>query len=176
MNEFFLTMVVIVIPVAAVAYAAGKHGLSWFFDQGGAAMSAFDEMTLYDDLDHYIATRQFDAFPCLLDTYTGLYEGQYSTLADPEKAAHTFGDDDKLTTQTPGNGLCGAIEYVRQNELAKFGDVQTPLDEPESVGWSIAEINGWWLLESIAQRMGVAMDDKLNERQQKEFKNIVKNY
>lgn len=176
MDEFFLTIVTVVVPVAATAYAAGKHGLGWFFDQGGAVMGAFNKAALYSDLKHYIATGQFDAFPCLQDTYTGLYEGQYSTLADPEKAARGFDDSDKLTMRTPGNGLRGAVEYVRQNEIAKFGEVQTVLDDPKSVGYAIAEINGWYLLENIARRMSLHMDDELNEQQQKEFKKLVKSY
>lgn len=139
-------------------------------------MSAFNKRALYSALKHYIETNQFDAFPCLLDTYTGLYEGQYDTLANAAKAARGFDDSDKITMQTPGNGLRGAVEYVKQNELARFGEAQTVLDDPSCLGYAIAEINGWSLLESIARRMSVDMDSELNEQQQKEFKKIVKNY
>ena len=104
----------------------------------------------------------FDAMINNCDYIIGTYEAA--------QALETFKNDKKLDGyETDLDGVFGAIELVKQYESDQFGEVHTPLDNPEKVANMVEYIRGETLFNGALDKAGLTMDSEATKQNTKKF-------
>ena len=104
----------------------------------------------------------FDAMVNNCDYIIGTYEAS--------QALGTFKNDEKLDGyETDLNGVFGAIELVKQYESDQFGEVHTPLDNPEKVANMVEYIRGETLFNEALNKASLDMDSETTKQNTKKF-------
>lgn len=86
------------------------------------------------------------------------------------KALETFKNDGALDDYaTALNSVFGAIDLVKQYELDQFGEVNTPLGDPESVANTVEYIRGEHAFNKALDKAGLDIDSKATAQNIKKF-------
>ena len=89
---------------------------------------------------------------------------------EASKALETYKNDEKLDGYTTDlDGVFGAIELVKQYESDQFGDVSTPLDNPEQVANMVEYIRGEMLFCEALSKANLDMDSETTKQNIKKF-------
>jgi len=91
-------------------------------------------------------------------------------MYEASKALETYKNDEKLDGYTTDlDGVFGAIELVKQYESDQFGDVSTPLDNPEQVANMVEYIRGEMLFCEALSKANLDMDSETTKQNIKKF-------
>ena len=83
------------------------------------------------------------------------------------KALKDFNEQDQLYEKTEQNGLSGAIQYAHDYARIEFGKFGFNIDssDPEHLASTIAYINGEQIINKLADKLNLELDDELTEQQ-----------
>ena len=85
-------------------------------------------------------------------------------------ALENFKNDEELDGyKTKLDGIFGAIELVKQYELDQFGEVHTPVEDPEKLASGVEYIRGETLFNEALNKAGLDMDSETTEQNIKKF-------
>ena len=106
-----------------------------------------------------------------------LFDGDYYIIGTYEasEALATYKNDEELDGyKTDLDGVFGAIELVKQYELEQFGEVFTPLEDPEKLASGVEYIRGENLFNEALNKAGLDMDSETTEENLKKFVEAAK--
>lgn len=108
-------------------------------------------------------------FECLFDDMVSNNDYIIGTY-EAAQALGTFKNDEKLDGYTTDlDGVFGAIELVKQYESDQFGDVSTPLDNPEKLANMVEYIRGEMLFCEALSKANLDMDSETTKQNIKKF-------
>ena len=108
-------------------------------------------------------------FDCLFNAMINNCDYIIGTYEAAE-ALGTFKNDEKLDgCETDLNGVFGAIELVKQYESDQFGEVHTPLDNPEKVANMVEYIRGETLFNEALNKASLDMDSETTKQSIQKF-------
>lgn len=108
-------------------------------------------------------------FDCLFNAMINNCDYIIGTYEAAE-ALGTFKNDEKLDGyETDLNGVFGAIELVKQYESDQFGEVHTPLDNPEKLANMVEYIRGETLFNEALNKANLDMDSETTKQNTKKF-------
>lgn len=108
-------------------------------------------------------------FECLFDDMINSNDYIIGTYK-ASQALETFKNDEKLDGyETDLDGVFGAIELVEQYESDQFGDVSTPLDDPEKLANMVEYIRGETLFYKALNNAGLDINSKATEQNTQKF-------
>lgn len=101
----------------------------------------------------------------------GRYIGRHKAV----EALKSFNEQDQLYEKTELNGVSGAIQYVQDYENAEFGGANihiTNLSNPESVATMVSYINGKQIINKLADKLNLELNDNLTKQQAAILSNV----
>ena len=108
-------------------------------------------------------------FECLFDDMVNNNDyiiGTYEAV----QALGTFKNDKKLDGYTTDlDGVFGAIELVKQYESDQFGDVSTPLDDPEELANMVEYIRCETLFDEALNKADLTIVSEATEQNTQKF-------
>ena len=112
------------------------------------------------------------------ELFNYMFNSDYYIIGTYEasEALETYKNDEKLDGyETALNGVFGAIELVKQYESDQFGDVSTPLDNPEKLANMVEYIRGEMLFCEALSKANLDMDNETTKQNIKKFIDATKN-
>lgn len=106
------------------------------------------------------------------DLFNAMFNSDYYIIGTYEanEALQAFKNDKESDGyETALNGVFGAIELVKQYELDQFGEVDTPLDDPEKLATMVEYIRGENLFSEVLSKADLDMDSATTEQNIKKF-------
>ena len=106
------------------------------------------------------------------DLFNAMFNSDYYIIGTykASQALETFKNDKRLDGyETDLDGVLGAIELVKQYESDQFGDVSTPLDDPEKLANMVEYIRGEMLFNEALDKAGLDMDSEATKQNVKKF-------
>ena len=108
-------------------------------------------------------------FDCLFNAMINNCDYIIGTYEAAE-ALGTFKNDEKLDGyKTDLDGVFGAIELVKQYESDQFGEVHTPLDNPEKLANMVEYIRGETLFNEALNTASLDMDSETTKQNIQKF-------
>ena len=135
----------------------------------------FSTKTILETIAEYVAEHSDEEDISLLDIH------DYASFnSDPwikgkyraSEALKDFNEQDQLYKATNLDGVFGAIEYVKNYETHKYGEVPANLLDPEAVASMVAFINGEQLTYKLADKLDLALADELTKEQVKQLSSV----
>ena len=111
------------------------------------------------------------------ELFNYMFNSDYYIIGTYEasEALETYKNDEKLDGyETALNGVFGAIELVKQYESDQFGDVSTPLDNPEKLANMVEYIRGEMLFCEALSKANLDMDSETTKQNIKKFIDATK--
>lgn len=111
------------------------------------------------------------------DLFDDMFNSNYYIIGTYEaaKALETYKNDKTLDGyETTLDGVLGAIELVKQYESDQFGEVSTPLDDPEQLANMVNYIRGENLFGETLNEAGLDFDSETTEENIQKFIVAVK--
>ena len=111
-----------------------------------------------------------------VDNFNGLFTSMFNSdyyiigTYKAAKALETYKNDKTLDGyKTDLDGVFGAVELVKQYDLDQFGEVLTPLDDPEKLANIVEYIRGENLFNEALNKAGLNMDSETTKQNIKKF-------
>ena len=129
----------------------------------------------YFTKDEIVKTMQ-NAKDYSVDSFDDLFNSMFNTnyyiigTYKASKALETYKNDERIDGyKTDLDGVLGAIELIKQYESDQFGEVSTPLDNPERIANMIEYIRGESLFGEALSNAGLNPDSETTEKNLKNF-------
>ena len=106
------------------------------------------------------------------DLFNSMFNSHYyiAGMYEASKALEAYKNDERIDGyKTALNGVFGAIELIKQYELDQFGEVLTPLDEPQRVANMVEYIRGETLFNEALNKANLDMDSETTKQNIKKF-------
>lgn len=135
----------------------------------------FNTKTILETIAEYVAEHSDEEDISLLDIH------DYASFnSDPwikgkyraSEALKDFNEQDQLYKTTNLDGVFGAIEYIQDYEIHKYGEVLTNLLNPEKVASMVAFINGEQIINELADKLNLLLFDELTKEQLKQLSSV----
>ena len=97
------------------------------------------------------------------DLFDDLFNSDYYIISmyKAAEALKTFKNDEALDGYaTTLDGIFGAVELVKQYDLDQFGEVLTPLEDPEKLASMVEYIRGETLFNEALDKAGLEIDSE----------------
>ena len=111
------------------------------------------------------------------DLFNSMFNSDYyiTGMYEASQALETFKNAEELDgCKTNLDGVFGAIELIKQYELDQFGEVLTPLDEPQRVANMVEYIRGENCFNEALNRANIDVDSETTEENLKKFISATK--
>ena len=106
------------------------------------------------------------------DLFNSMFNSDYyiTGMYEASQALETFKNAEDLDgCKTDLDGVFGAIELIEQYELDQFGEVLTPLDEPQRVANMVEYIRGEALFNEALNKASLDMDSEATKQSAQKF-------
>lgn len=106
------------------------------------------------------------------ELFNSMFNSDYYIIGTYEaaKALETYKNDEELDGyKTALDGVFGAIELVEQYESDQFGEVSTPLDDPEKLANMVEYIRGENLFGEALSKADIDMDSEASNQNVEKF-------
>ena len=106
------------------------------------------------------------------ELFNHMFNSDYYIIGRYEaaQALETYKNDEELDGyKTALDGVFGAIELVEQYESNQFGDVSTPLDDPEKLANMVEYIRGETLFNEALNKASLDMDSEATDQNVQKF-------
>ena len=106
------------------------------------------------------------------DLFNSMFNSDYYIIGTykASEALGAYKNDERIDGyKTDLDGVFGAVELVKQYDLDQFGEVLTPLEDPEKLANMVEYIRGETLFNEALDKTGLTMDSETTEENVKKF-------